>query len=191
MDTSFTVNAWWLMVAEGHSELEHVTWLMNKFKYAIIYIYIYYYPLNMVRHLCNLVISIFVKQVKYTSIKPLNPVYPIFAVFLSLDCIFDVFFYICQLFMGPYIYIYIYIYVTFMTHSQPSKLGSWVRPAAMAAACATAEILMISSWMVILVSFVDDDSNHCDIIWNEWGLFLFSSQDLSRWSTQFSWVIHL
>ena len=46
----------------------------------------------MVRHLCNLVISIFVKQVKYTSIKPLNPVYPIFAVFLSLDCIFDVFF---------------------------------------------------------------------------------------------------
>ena len=56
----------------------------------------------MVRHLCNLVISIFVKQVKYTSIKPLNPVYPIFAVFLSLDCIFDVFFYICQLFMGPY-----------------------------------------------------------------------------------------
>jgi hypothetical protein len=57
--------------------------------------------------------------------------------------------------------------MTYMTHSQPSKLGSWVRPAAMAAACATAEILMISSWMVIFVSFVDDDSNHCDIIWNE------------------------
>ena len=149
-------------------------------------LYIYYYPLNMVCHLCNLVISIFVKQVKYTSIKPLNPVYPIFAVFLSLDCIFDVFFTYAN-----YSWVPIYIYVTFMTHSQPSKLGSWVRPAAMAAACATAEILMISSWMVIFVSFVDDDSNHCDIIWNEWGLFLFSSQDLSRWSTQFSWVIHL
>ena len=63
--------------------------------------------------------------------------------------------------MGPYIYIYDF----YDPFPAIKPLGSWVRPAAMAAACATAEILMISSWMVIVVSFVDGDSNHCDVIY--------------------------